>query len=99
MRNSAIASQKENGRLSKIKPLNSRVKKIVSIEPYRIDAVWSNDEVGRIDFAKFLAEYFEKNSIYFKILNEVSSCKAKTDGRTIYWEGIVEMKDYGYFPV
>lgn len=75
--------------------MNPRVKEIVSINPYSIDALWSNDEVRRVDFGKFLSEYFEKeNSVYFKILNETTFGKAKTDGRTIYWDGMTEMEDW-----
>jgi len=75
--------------------MNPRVKKIVSVSPFIVDALWTNNEVRRIDFSKFLSEYSNKdNSIFFKILNENTFMKAKTDGRTIYWEDLATMHDY-----
>ena len=75
--------------------MNPRVKEIISIEPFVIKALWSDDKVRTIDFGSFLSEYFQKEqSVYFKILNEERFMEAKTDGRTIYWEDVSEMIDY-----
>jgi hypothetical protein len=80
--------------------MNPRIKKIISVKPYLIYALWSNDQERYIDFSRFLSEYFEKEgSIYNKILNEQTFLKAKTDGRTIYWDNIAEMIDYDGKPV
>lgn len=74
--------------------MNPRVRKIISIENFSIKALWSDDQIRLTDFSKFLSEYFEKkDSTYFKILNEPTFQKAKTDGRTIYWENLVEILD------
>ncbi|MCF2490425.1 hypothetical protein [Dyadobacter sp. CY347] len=75
--------------------MNPRVNEILSIEPFTIKALWSDDKVRTIDFGSFLSDYFQKEqSIYFKILNEEQFRKAKTDGKTIYWENVAEMVDY-----
>jgi hypothetical protein len=75
--------------------MNPRVKEILSIEPFTIKALWSDNKVRTIDFGSFLSEYFEKKqSLYYKILNNESFINAKTDGRTIYWENLSEMIDY-----
>ncbi|MCF2499470.1 hypothetical protein [Dyadobacter chenhuakuii] len=75
--------------------MNPRVKEILSIEPFVIKALWSDDRVRTTDFGSFLSEYFQKEqSVYFKILNENQFRRAKTDGTTIYWENIAEMVDY-----
>ena len=75
--------------------MNPRIKEIISINPFVISALWSNNEVRKIDFAQFLSDYFQKNdSIFHKILDERTFLKAKTDGRTIYWEGLAQMQDY-----
>ncbi|TDE12415.1 hypothetical protein [Dyadobacter psychrotolerans] len=75
--------------------MNPRVRKIVSVSPFTVDALWTNNEVRRIDFSKFLSDYFDKDkSVFFKILNEDTFMQAKTDGRTIYWEGLATMQDY-----
>ncbi|WP_026631721.1 hypothetical protein [Dyadobacter alkalitolerans] len=74
--------------------MNPRVKKILSIEPFVITALWSDDRVRATDFGSFLSEYFQKEqSVYFKVLNENQFRRAKTDGKTIYWENIAEMVD------
>ena len=71
------------------------VKEILSIEPFIIKALWSDGKTRTIDFGIFLADYFEKEqTVYFKILNKDHFQKAKTDGRTIYWENMSEMVDY-----
>jgi len=65
--------------------MNPRVKKIISIDNFSIKALWSDDQIRVNDFSQFLSEYFEKkDSAYFKILNDSTFQKAKTDGRTIY---------------
>ncbi|WP_234648246.1 hypothetical protein [Dyadobacter sp. CY356] len=64
------------------------------IDNFSIKALWSDDQVRLTDFSKFLSEYFDKkDSIYYKILNENTFSKAKTDGRTVYWENVAEMLD------
>jgi len=74
--------------------MNPRVKKILSIEPYTMDVLWSDDKVRAMNFENFLSDYFTKeNSLYFKILNQEIFVQAKTDGRTIYWENIASMLD------
>ncbi|SKC10209.1 hypothetical protein [Dyadobacter psychrophilus] len=75
--------------------MNPRVKEILSIKPYIIEALWSDDKVRKIDFGSFLSDYFQKEqSHYYKILNEQRFLEAKTDGRTIYWDDVSEMVDY-----
>lgn len=75
--------------------MNPRVKEILSIKPFVIKALWSDDKVRTIDFGSFLSDYFQKEqSLYFKILNEQRFQEAKTDGRTIYWDNVSEMVDY-----
>ena len=75
--------------------MNPRIKEIVSIKPFIINALWSNNDVRRIDSGPFLAHYFQKkDSVFHKVLDEKTFLKAKTDGRTIYWEGLAEMQDY-----
>ncbi|MCE7067695.1 hypothetical protein [Dyadobacter sp. CY326] len=75
--------------------MNPRVKKILSIEPFVIKALWSDDKVRTIDFGLFLSEYFQKEqSLYHKILDKNRFLEAKTDGRTIYWDDLVEIIDY-----
>jgi len=41
--------------------MNPRVKEITSINPFFIHALWSNNEVRKIDFGKFLSDYFQKS--------------------------------------
>jgi hypothetical protein len=75
--------------------MNPRVEKIIAIDPFTIKALWTDKQVRITDFGKFLFEYFDKEeSIFHKILNENAFLAAKTDGRTIYWDGITEMEDY-----
>ena len=74
--------------------MNPRIKEIVAINPFIISTLWSNNEVREINFAQFLSDYFQKkDSIFYKILNEKTFLLAKTDGRTIYWDGLPEMQD------
>ena len=64
--------------------MNPRVKKIISIDNFSIKALWSDDQIRVNDFSQFLSEYFEeKDSAYFKILNDSTFQKAKTDARSI----------------
>ncbi|MCF0051216.1 hypothetical protein MUK70_24865 [Dyadobacter chenwenxiniae] len=75
--------------------MNPRVKEILSIKPFTIKVLWSDDKVRTIDFGSFLSDYFQKeHSLYYKILNEQRFLEAKTDGRTIYWDNVSEMVDY-----
>jgi hypothetical protein len=75
--------------------MNPRVKEILAVRPFVIKAKWSDGKVRVTDFGIFLSDYFQKkDSIYFKILNEDTFLLAKTDGRTIYWDNIAEIKDY-----
>jgi len=75
--------------------MNPRIEKIISINPFIIKALWTDNQVRTIDFGVFLSEYFSKpESIFHKILNNDTFKDAKTDGRTIYWDGVVEMEDY-----
>ncbi|WP_138482306.1 hypothetical protein [Dyadobacter bucti] len=75
--------------------MNPRVKQILSIDPFTVKALWSDDKVRVTDFGSFLSEYFQKKkSLYYKILQENTFKQAKADGRTIYWEDIAEMIDY-----
>ncbi|REA58717.1 hypothetical protein DSL64_20380 [Dyadobacter luteus] len=75
--------------------MNPRIEKIISIDPFIIRALWTDKQVRTIDFGRFLSEYFDKEeSIFHRILNKNAFLGAKTDGRTIYWEGITEMEDY-----
>jgi hypothetical protein len=80
---------------------NPRVKEIVSIKPFIIKVLWSDGKVRKTDFGTFLSEYFQKKeSVYFKILNENAFALAKTDGRTIYWDDMTQVRDYdgSYIP-
>ena len=75
--------------------MNPRVKEILSIEPFVITALWTDGVVRSVDFGSFLQEYAEKEgSIFNKILDKNTFQQAQTDGRTIYWDGIIEMIDY-----
>lgn len=75
--------------------MNPRIKEILSIDPFIIKALWSDDKVRTIDFGVFLDDYFKKEeSLFYKILQPGTFVNAKTDGRTIYWENIAKMKDY-----
>ncbi|MEO6281754.1 MAG: hypothetical protein ABIN80_19195 [Dyadobacter sp.] len=75
--------------------INPRVREIVAVKPFIIKALWSDGKVRMTDFGIFLFEYFQKEeSIYFKILNENTFSLAKTDGRTIYWEDMTQVRDY-----
>lgn len=75
--------------------MNPSVKQILSITPFTVQALWSDDKVRVTDFGRFLSEYFQKKeSLYYKILQENTFKQAKADGRTIYWKGIAEMIDY-----
>ena len=74
--------------------MNPRVKEIISIEPFTIKALWSDGKVRMIDFGNFLSEFKQnEESHYYKILQKETFEKAKTDGRTIYWDNIAEMVD------
>ena len=74
---------------------NPRVKEILSIEPFVIEALWTDGIVRSVDFGSFLQEYAEKEgSIFKKILDTNTFKQAQTDGRTIYRGGLAEMVDY-----
>ncbi|TLU98064.1 hypothetical protein [Dyadobacter luticola] len=75
--------------------MNPRIKKILSVSPFTVKALWSDDHVRQIDFGSLLSEYFEKEeSLFYKILQPDTFINAKTDGKTIYWDNITKMKDY-----
>jgi hypothetical protein len=75
--------------------MNPRIRKIVSINPFVITALWSDDLVRAVDFESLVAEYSNRReSIYSKILQPEIFKRAKTDGITIYWEGLARMLDY-----
>jgi hypothetical protein len=75
--------------------MNPRVKEILSVEPFVIKALWTDDKIRIIDFQKFLAEYIgDDDSLFGKILRADVFLLAKTDGRTIYWDNITQMEDY-----
>jgi hypothetical protein len=75
--------------------MNPRVKEILSVEPFVIQSLWTDDQVRRTDFGQLLAEYTgNEESLFNKILHADVFVQAKTDGRTIYWENITEMEDY-----
>lgn len=74
--------------------MNPRVKEILSVEPYIVKALWSDGKVRTIDFDQFLSDFKQKeDSHYYKILQKDTFKKAKTDGRTIYWDNVAEMVD------
>ncbi|KAA0990241.1 DUF2442 domain-containing protein [Dyadobacter aurulentus] len=80
--------------------MNPRVKKIVSIDFYVITVLWSDGIIRAIDFGNFLAEYFQRaNSPYYQLLQPNIFKKAKTDGRTIYWDNLVQIIDYNGKPI
>ncbi|KQS25503.1 hypothetical protein [Dyadobacter sp. Leaf189] len=80
--------------------MNPRVKKIISVKPFVITALWSDNQMRMIDFGVFLAEYFQKeDTVFFKILQPETFSKAKSDGRTIYWDNVTEMLDYDGKPI
>ncbi|NIJ51086.1 hypothetical protein [Dyadobacter arcticus] len=75
--------------------MNPRIKEILSIDPFIISILWSDDKVRVIDLGEFLGEYFgKKESLFYKILQPDTFVNAKTDGKTIYWENITKMEDY-----
>ncbi len=75
--------------------MNPRIKEILSVKPYVIKALWTDDQIRVTDFRKFLAEY-EGNgeSLFGKLLQPETFARAKTDGRTILWENMTEIEDY-----
>ncbi|WP_051664062.1 DUF2442 domain-containing protein [Dyadobacter crusticola] len=80
--------------------MNPRIKKIIAIDAFVITALWSDGVVRVIDFGAFLAEYFQKpESIYFQLLQTDTFKKAKTDGRTIYWDDLASIIDYNGAPI
>ncbi|MCE7062857.1 DUF2442 domain-containing protein [Dyadobacter sp. CY343] len=80
--------------------MNPRIKEIVSIDAFVITVLWSDNIVRAIDFGEFLAEYFEKpESVYYQLLQANTFKKAKTDGKTIYWDDLIEIIDYDGKPI
>lgn len=75
--------------------MNPRVKEILSVEPFVIRSLWTDDQIRFTDFRQLLAEYAgNEESVFDKILHADVFMQAKTDGRTIYWENMTEMVDY-----
>ena len=51
-------------------------------------------KLGKLILHNFFLTIFKKRiAFFYKILNEKTFLLAKTDGRTIYWDGLAEMQD------
>lgn len=67
---------------------NPRILKIINIEPFKIETLWTNDDVRLIDFADKLAS-FSENERYKPLLDfEVFSKVEVGEGDTLCWQNI-----------
>ena len=73
--------------------MNPRISRILEIKPFLVTVEWSNGEKNSIDFADFLSEEKDKDSIFSQLLLKEKFLKVKTDGRTLYWDSMTEMID------
>jgi hypothetical protein len=73
--------------------MNPRITRIVEVKPFLITVEWTNGETKSIDFAEFLSEEKNKNSIFSRLLQKEIFSQVKTDGRTLYWDSMTEMID------
>ena len=73
--------------------MNPRISRILDVTPFLITVEWSNGEKTKIDFAYFLSEERNKDSVFSKLFVKEIFNKVKTDGRTLYWDSMTEMID------
>lgn len=74
----------------------ARIQKILDVHPYTIRCLWTNGEVRTIDLKDSLQQWSQQpGSVFKSILDEDTFIKVQLDeeARTLYWDGIVSMKD------
>ena len=73
----------------------NRIKEIVAIEPFTITVRWNNNELRTVDFNVMLGDYKVKpESIFYQLFDFQNFVKVKTDGKTLFWEGMATIIDY-----
>lgn len=70
-----------------------RVKTILSVEPYKVTCLWTTGEVREVDFQQYLNDSQPQSPIA-RLTDKSLFSKVKTDGRTLYWDGLLTMIDY-----
>ena len=73
--------------------MKPRISKILDVKPFLITVEWTNGETKSIDFTEFLSKEKNKNSNFAKLVQKEIFSQVKTDGRTLYWDGLTEMVD------
>lgn len=73
--------------------MNPRITRIVEVKPYTITVEWTNGEIKSIDFNRMLMRDRTVDSIFSKLFQKEIFLQVKTDGRTLYWDGMAKMTE------
>jgi len=75
---------------NRLKHLLPRIAKILAVEPYRITALWTNDEVRQLDFEPLFEQWKQENDnrLYPLFDYEVFKQVAVSPTRTLHWPSV-----------
>lgn len=69
--------------------------KIIELENYNIKTLWNDNIIRDIDLFDFIKSKTDnQNSSYLPLLDYGIFSKVKCDGTTLYWENLIDYKDY-----